>query len=104
MKSNSLVDKLVNDSSIRRLGLKKESVLDIINSYNDIILDTLLENGSVSLDNGIIIEIVQLLDRVHVLRGVSYKSSRKYKLKLTMEDKIYSKIEEYYDKLQEDIR
>ena len=100
---NNVIDKLMNSPRIKNLGLKKESVIDILRDYNEIALNNLLENGHIELGNGMIIEVVQLIDRIHVLRGTPYKSSRKYKLKLTMEDNIYQKIEEYYTKLQEDI-
>lgn len=104
MKDNGIIEKLMNSPRIKSLGLKREAVEDIIKSYDNIMIDTLLENGHVELDSGLIIEIVRLLSRVHVLRGISYESNRKYKLKLTMEDSIYKKIEEYYDRLQEEIQ
>lgn len=103
MKENEILDKLMQSPRVKSLGLKRESVLDILDAHEDIIFTTLLDNGRIELGNGIVIEVVQLLDRVHVLRGISYKSSRKYKLKLTMDNTVYDKIEEYYDKLQEDI-
>jgi len=103
MKDNQLVDKLMQSPKVRRLGLKKDSVLDILKTYNDIAFDALLEQGHLEVGNGMILEIVQLLDRVHVLRGVPYKSSRKYKIKLTMEQSVYEAIENYYDTLQEEI-
>lgn len=103
MKDDKILESLMNSPRIKSLGLKRESVVDILNTYNSIVLDTLLDTGHVELSNGMIIEVVKLLDRVHVLRGISYKSSRKYKLKLTMEDILYRKIEEYYDRLGEDI-
>lgn len=103
MKNSAVVDKLMNSPRVRSLGLKREIILDILKTYSDISLEYLLENGSIELGNGMIIEVVQLLDRVHVLRGTTYRSNRKYKLKLTMEDTIYKKIENYYDKLQEEI-
>jgi len=103
MKNDKILDSLMSSPKIKSLGLKREYVEGILNSYNEIILDVLLDTGHVELSNGMIIEVVKLLDRVHVLRGVSYKSSRKYKLKLTMEDILYRKIEEYYDQLGEDI-
>ncbi len=103
MKDNNVIDQLMSSPRIKNLGLKRESVLDILKTYNDIAFNTLLENGHIELGNGMIIEVVQLLDRVHVLRGTPYKSSRKYKLKLTMEDVVYKKIEEYYNRLQEEI-
>lgn len=103
MREDKLLDSLMDSPRIKSLGLKKESVLDILKTYNQIVLSTLLDTGHVELSNGMIIEVVKLLDRVHVLRGISYKSSRKYKLKLTMEEYLYRKIEEYYDKLGEDI-
>lgn len=104
MSNNIHLDKLMELSRIRNLGIKKEAVHTILQLYEDIVFRTLLENGHIELENGIIVDVVQLLDRVHVLRGVSYKSSRKYKLKLTMEDKIYKRIEEYYDTLKESIK
>lgn len=103
MKDNQVVSKLMNSPRIKNLGLKQESVVDILKAYNDIAFDTLLENGFIELGNGLIIEVVRLLDRVHVLRGTTYKSSRKYKLKMTMEDEVYRKIDEYYTRLQEEI-
>ena len=103
MKDDKTLESLMNSPRIKSLGLKKESVIDIVNTYHSIVLETLLDTGHVELSNGMIIEVVKLIDRVHVLRGVSYKSSRKYKLKLTMEDILYKKIEEYYDRLGEDI-
>ena len=103
MKDNKVLDSLMTNPRIKSMGLKKETVADILKAYNSIVIDTLMENGHIELDNGMIIEIVKLLDRVHVLRGVSYKSSRKYKLKLTMEEVLYRRIEEYYDQLGEDI-
>lgn len=103
MKDNDLIEKLMCNPRIKNLGLKKESVVDILKAYNRIAIDTLLENGNVELGNGMSIEIVKLIDRVHVLRGTPYKSSRKYKLKLTMDNTIYKQIEEYYDRLLEDI-
>lgn len=103
MKCDILINKLMNTPHLRNLGLKKEIVESIVDDYNEILLDELLEKGHIELKNGMNIEIVRLIDRVHVLRGITYKSNRKYKLKLTMEDILYKKIEEYYDKLQEDI-
>lgn len=103
MKNDLVIEKLMTNSRIKNLGLKKESIIDILKAYNEIAFNILLEKGQIELGNGITIEVVQLIDRVHVLRGVSYKSSRKYKLKLTMEDAVYEKIEEYYNRLQEEI-
>lgn len=102
MKDN-MIDILMKEPQIKNLGLKRESIIDILSSYNNIVMKNLLDNGNIELGNGMVLEVVQLLDRVHVLRGVPYKNSRKYKLKLTMGDNIYKMIEEYYDKLQEDI-
>lgn len=101
--NNSVIDKLMISPRIKNLGLKRETVIDILKEYNDVAFNTLLENGHIELGNGMIIEVVQLIDRVHVLRGTPYKSNRRYKLKLTMEDVVYKKIEEYYNKLQEEI-
>jgi hypothetical protein len=103
MKDNNVIDKLMNSPRIKNLGLKKETVVDILKTYNEVAFNTLLENGHIELGNGMIIEVVKLIDRVHVLRGTPYKSSRRYKLKLTMEDIVYKRIEEYYNKLQEEI-
>ena len=103
MKSNDVLDKLMQSPRIKSLGLKRESVIDILKTYEDIAFTTLLENGRFELGNGMNLEVVQLLDRVHVLRGIPYKSSRKYKLKLTMEDTLYKKIEDYYEELKEEI-
>ena len=103
MKDNGVLSKLMESPRVKSLGLTQESVSDILQSYDDIVFNTLLQNGYIELGNGLIIEIVYILDRIHVLRGIPYKSSRKYKLKLTMEDQVYKKIEEYYDKLQEEI-
>ena len=103
MNNEELVDRLVNSPSIRNSGLKREFIEKILDSYRDHLVDIMLENGYINLGNGFIIEIVKLTERVHVLRGVSYKSSRKYKLKLSMEESIYKKIESYYEGLCEDI-
>lgn len=98
-----VLNKLMKHPKVRNLGLKPEAVKAILKAYNDVATTALLENGHIELGNGIIIDVVQLINRVHVLRGTTYQSSRKYKLKLTMEDRMYKKIEEYYDRLQEDI-
>lgn len=103
MKDNKVLDKLMSNNRIKSLGLKKESIIDILKAYESIAVDHLLENGFIDLGNGITIEVVPLIDRVHVLRGIAYKSSRKYKLKISMEDSIYERVESYYDKLREDI-
>lgn len=103
MRDEKIIERLMNTKSIRNLGVKKEIVESIIQSYNDIALTELLDKGHIELSNGMNIEVVKLIDRVHVLRGIPYKSNRKYKLKLTMEDILYKKIEAYYDKLQEEI-
>lgn len=101
--SNDVLDKLMKNSRIKSLGLKRESILDILRVYEELAFQSLLENGRYEVGNGMNLEVVQLLDRVHVLRGIPYKSSRKYKLKLTMEEDIYKRIESYYDTLKEDI-
>ena len=103
MKNEKISKALMETPTIRNLGIKEEIVDSIINSYNDILLKVLLDSGFVNLDNGMHIEIVKLTERVHVLRGVTYQSNRKYKLKLTMEEELYKKIEDYYDRLQEEI-
>lgn len=103
MKDNEILDELMQSAIVKSLGLKKEVVLSILKTYNDVAFNNLLENGHLELGNGMIVEVVQLIDRVHVLRGVPYKSSRKYKLKLTMEDTVYKKIEDYYDQLKQEI-
>ena len=103
MKENEVINNLMKDPSIRRLGLKKDSVVSILKAYSDLALESLLENGNIELGNGLYIDIVKLTDRVHVLRGVPYNSSRKYKLKLTMDNTVYQKIEDYYDALQREI-
>lgn len=101
---SNLLDDLMNSPKIRSIGLKKETVSGILKEYDSIILSHLLDNGYIDLGNGLMIEIVRLTDRVHVLRGVPYKSSRRYKLKLNMDESIYTKIKDYYDKLEEDIK
>lgn len=102
-KDNGVLSKLMNSPSVKNIGLKQEAVTNILKAYNDIAIESLLENGYIELGNGMIIEVVQLVDRVHVLRGTPYKSTRKFKLKLTLEDRFYKKIEEYYDRLKEEI-
>lgn len=103
MKNNKIVDDMMSSTKIKNLGLKRESLEEILDIYSQCLVNNLLENGYIQLDNGFNIEVVLLLDRVHVLRGIQYKSNRKYKLKLTMEENIYKQIESYYDKLKEDI-
>lgn len=103
MKDDKILEKLMSDPKIRNLGLKEEVISSIINSYNDRVLDSLLENGHIEINNGMNIEVVRLISRVHVLRGVEYHSNRKYKLKLTMEENLYEKIEKYYDDLEKEI-
>lgn len=103
MINKSLVDKLMNSNRIRNLGLKEGTVIEILESYDSIILDTLLENGVVNLGNGITIDVVHLLDRVHTLRGIPYPNTRKFKLKVTLDDNLYNRIADYYNKLKEDI-
>lgn len=103
LKNPDVLSKLMKSHRVRSLGLKEESLTSIIDSYESALLETLLDNGHIDLGNDIILEVVPLIDRVHVLRGVAYKSNRKYKLKITMGDELYERIENYYDKLKEDI-
>lgn len=103
MKNDPVLDSLMKNPRVRNLGLKEELVSSIIESYSELALENLLNNGYITLSNGMTIEIVQLTDRVHVLRGVSYSSNRKYKLKLTMDESLYNKISDYYEKLKEEI-
>lgn len=97
------VENFLQHPKIVNLGIKKESLIALLKLYNDITLRKLLENGRIEIGNGMILEVVQLLDRVHVLRGTPYSSNHKYKLKLTMEESIYKTIENYYNKLEEEI-
>ena len=101
MKNKVILSKLMKTHNIQRLGLKEESVSDILETYESILLDHLLENGI--LDIGVVVEVVPLVERIHVLKGVAYNANRKYKLKLTMDDTTYKKVEAYYNKLKEDI-
>lgn len=103
MKNPDVLEKMMRSPRIRNLGLKEESVLSILEAYESASLETLLDNGHIDLGNDVILEVVPLLDRVHVLRGVAYKANRKYKLKITMGDQLYNKIEEYYDRVREEI-
>lgn len=103
MSENIILDKLMTNPRIKSLGLRRETIQGILKAFNDVAIESLLENGHIELENGMNIEVVRLIDRVHVLRGIPYKSSRKYKLKLTMEENLYERIEEYYDELQEEI-
>lgn len=103
MNDVSVLDKVMANPKIKNLGLKKEVISSILNIYNEITFHSLLENGHIDLDNGMSIDIVKISDRIHVLRGITYKSHRKYKLKLSMEEYVYKRIEDYYDKLQEEI-
>ena len=103
MRDEKIIERLLEDKGIKGSSIKKEVVRYIIDKYNEATINELLSKGHIELSNGMNIEIVRLIDRVHVLRGVSYKSNRKYKLKLTMEDNLYNAIESYYDKLQEEI-
>lgn len=103
MNNDRIINTLMADSKIKNLGLKEELVSSIIRSYEDLVVDELLDKGYIYLNNGMNIEIVQLTDRIHVLRGIPYQSSRKYKLKLTMDGKLYDRIEEYYERLKEEI-
>lgn len=103
MKENKLIDKLMKSARIKGLGLKREAVESILKEYEEIAFKSLLENGYVDIGNGMTIEIIRISDRVHVLRGVTYKSTRKYKLKLTMMENIYNRIESYYDELEKEI-
>lgn len=101
MKENVLLNTLLEDSQIKNSGLKKEFIASILKKYNDIMIDHLLQYGSVEVGNGFYLEVIPLTDRVHVLRNTVYKNNRKYKLKLTMDDEVYTKISEYYDELKE---
>lgn len=103
MKNSDLLSKLMQTPRIKSLGLKEESVSDILSAYANIAFETLLENGKLDVGEDITLEIVQLVERVHVLRGVRYPANRKYKLKITMEDDLYKKIESYYERLREEI-
>ena len=97
------IERVVDSSFVRNSGLKREFVETILSHYNDAIVSTLLDSGKVELSNGMTISVVHLRDRVHVLRGISYKSNRRYKLKITMDERVYQKIEDHYNQLREDI-
>lgn len=102
-KNNQVIEDLMKHPTIRSLGLTRESIISILRTYNDIALAHLLDHGQINLGNGIDIDVVPLVDRVHVIRGIAYKNHRKYKLKITMDDDIYKTVEEYYNKLREEI-
>lgn len=101
--NRAILDSLMESPRIRNLGLKEETISDILKVYNNIIIDILLENGTIDLNNGIVLDVVHLLDRVHTLRGINYPNTRKFKLRVTLTDELYKKIEDYYNKLKEDI-
>lgn len=103
MKNNTVIDDLMNNPKVKNIGLKRETIVSLLKAYEEVAFNSLLDNGRIELGNGMSIEVIQLLERVHVLRGNTYKSSRKYKLKLTMNDEVYKRIEAYYNKLKEEI-
>lgn len=103
MKSNVALERFMNSPKIKNLGITKETAVEILKEYNDVALNVLLEQGYIELGNGLQIEIIKILDRVHVLRGIAYKSTRQYKLKISMDENIYKKVDDYYTSLMEDI-
>ena len=88
---------------IKNLGLRREAIGKILLLYNDLMMRQLIRDSHVELENGFNIEIVPLTPRVHVLRGVTYQSTRNYKLKLTIHSEVYDTINEYYSKFKKEM-
>lgn len=103
-KPNVAIERFIESPKIKNLGITRETALDILKEYNDVAIGVLLENGYIDLGNGLHLEIVKISDRVHVLRGTVYKSTRQYKLKATMGEDIYKRVDEYYNSLLEEIQ
>lgn len=102
-KNDKVITELMSSPIIKSLGIRQDVVENILDTYHDIVLKQLVAAGHIELSNGMNLEVVKLTNRVHVLRGVSYQNTRKYKLKLTMDEDLYAKVEKYYETLLRDI-
>lgn len=93
------ISKLKNSKIVRGIGLTEDTVRSLVEEYHNLVIASILENGYYSAGENLCIEVVPITPRIHVLRNKTYRSTRRYKLKITIGDDIYKKIEESYDSL-----
>lgn len=84
---------LLSDSEVARI----ETALS---NYQDILVDTLINNGYVYIAPEFKLEVVSTKPRRYILRGQEYTSHRLYKVKATIGDVIYKKISNVYDQFR----
>ena len=99
-KENKLIEKLHKSFTLKNLSLKSSTIDTVIKEYNKAFMNILLEDGCIDINNGLHLEVVQLEKRIHVLRGIAYEGTRDYKLKATMSNEFYKKLDEYYSDLK----
>ena len=95
------MESVLNDKRLKDLHLSSEDLQKIIDVYYDNFLNTLVDCGKVDYKDHFRVSIYALTPRIHVLRGKAYDSTKRYKLKLSIDSTIHNRISEVYDEYKE---
>lgn len=96
-----LIESVLKDKRLKDLNLSEDTLKRIIDVYYDNFLDTLVDCGKVDYQDKFRVSIYALTPRIHVLRGKAYDSTKRYKLKLSIDSTIHNRISEVYDEYKE---
>lgn len=96
-----VIDKVVENPKIKNSGLKREVLETILDIYNEATFDVLVNEGYVDIGDYYKAELVKIQPRIHVLRGVEYRSRRNYKLRAYLQPRTYQIVEDFYSELEE---
>jgi len=95
--NDSIIERMMNDKNVKRLGLTEFSAKGIVEAFFTSMMDVLIDKGNVEISEDIRFEIIPTKGRVHKLRGVVYNSTRSYKIKTSISNSLYERIKEEYD-------
>lgn len=82
--------------------LSKENLSLILEASSKGLLESLRESPTVHIAPFGWFEVTPLAKRIHVLRGKTYESHTRYKLKLYMAKDLLDSVSEIYDQYRED--
>lgn len=100
---DKFIELYMKELSKRGIMISDGGARDTISAFTEALKESFTEHPTVEVGTLGTFDLTTLQPRIRVLRGVSYPSHQRYKVRFYPTEDVYSHLESTYDKYQEDL-